>query len=66
LGSTITATPIINIIPLVTSLVKVAWIEAVNAKMIAKKKTTATAMAPNIVMIFTFMFGVESDNLILP
>jgi hypothetical protein len=34
--------------------------------MTAKKKTTATAMAPNTVMIFTVMCGVAPHNLILP
>jgi hypothetical protein len=33
--------------------------------MTAKKKTTATAMAPNIVTIFTVTCGVTSHNLIL-
>ena len=63
---TMIAIPITNRTPLVTNLVRVDWTEAASAKMTAKKKTTATAMAPNTVIIFTFMFGVASSNLILP
>ena len=47
------AMPMMNRKLLVISLVRVAWTEAASAKMAAKKKTIVTAMAPNIVMIFT-------------
>ena len=40
--------------------------EEASEKMAAKKNRTATAMAPNNVMIFTFMCGVASHNLTLP
>jgi hypothetical protein len=45
--------PMMNRMPLVTSLGRVAWTEAASAKMTAKKKRTATAMAPKTAMIFT-------------
>jgi hypothetical protein len=39
---------------------------AARAKIMPKKNKTATAMAPNNVMICTVMCGVASYNLILP
>ena len=51
----IMAMPMMNRMALVASRVRVAWTEAASAKMTTKKKTTATAMAPNTVMIFTVL-----------
>lgn len=53
---------------LVINLVRVrdGSAEAEIAKITPKKNRTATAMAPNNVMIFTFICGVASHNLTLP
>jgi hypothetical protein len=50
---------------LVINLVRGCATEAAIAKIMPKKKRTATATAPNNVMIFTFMCGVASHNLTL-
>ena len=59
------AIPMTNRVPLVASLVRVAWSEAASANMTAKKKTIVTAMAPNIVIIFTFIWCISPINLIV-
>ena len=59
----IIASPIMNRIPLVASLVVVAATEAASAKITAKKNKTATAMAPNIVIAFIIRFGVALSDL---
>ena len=49
----ITATPIMNNMPLMINLEAVAWMVEASAKMTAKKNKTATAIPPIIVMTFT-------------
>ncbi len=46
------AIPVRKSKPLATNLVVVSWTEAARAKIMAKKKITATAMVPNTVVIF--------------
>ncbi len=46
------AIPVRNSKPLATNRVVVSWTEAARAKIMAKKKRTATAIVPNTVVIF--------------